>query len=153
MRQIKAVNRKTGVPLLRAPKDLLAEALTDAMKTLSDDTWLYWVMKESITISKFDSLETIDPLEPKVKGWHAHASGKVDLGKTNVTTDRFHEPRSFAFTIEYKSDKDHLGLPDLKVIQASFNPVNVGDLMMFDDQTLIPPPQKAQVKASEKPLA
>lgn len=165
MRQIKQAGLK-GTPILFKPQELVGAAINTGMQFMSDSKTVYWVVKDSVQIAPngFRSQDTIDQSNPKKpqKGWHAFASGSVKLGKTDTATDRFFEPRLYSFSVEYKSSKDDLGLPDIEVLQADFRKLDPAAAMIFEDKTLsnipplsakVPTAEKLAAKVSEDPVA
>jgi len=145
---IRSVDR-TGEPVLFTPRDALPFALQKGMKLKNTLDRIYWVMIDGLTVDSFSSLNTpADATKKKDKGgWQASATGKVDIGYTDAKTDKFYDAKSYKFKIEYRSSKDGLGLPDIKVTSFEFQPLsnNPADKMRFEDLTL-----KKEVHAAKK---
>ena len=139
---VKAVTKK-GEAVAYTPAEGIPFAVNYGVKRLSTKDRIYWVHKETIKV-------LTNPSTVNAKGgWEASATGTMMLGYTDVATDLFYDAKPYSFNIQYKTSKDHLGLPDLEVVLFEATPLstNPSDLMSFKDSA--PPVVKAEAKKEE----
>lgn len=128
---IKNVSRKGDATPL-SPEESLPHAILRALQSMnSSGDKIFWIKEGSI---KKDSYSHLDKVADKT--WTASSVGKVFIGYTDVKTDTFYEPREFSYAIEYRSEKDDIGLPDTAVDKFSMTAVETDPsaLMGFPDK-------------------
>lgn len=113
-------SRRRGDPILFTPHECLPKAIEYATSKKDGSEFIYWVRKGSLeeTSNSFKATEV-----DKEGNWVASSRGTVLLGKTHIAKDRFYEPKKYKYSIEYRSAKDHLGLPDIEVTSFDASPV------------------------------
>lgn len=139
---VKGKGRGAGNPVLYTPEECAVFAVQYGVSSLNTQEELYWVHKDSIKIEEFSCAVAGD----NGVTWTAAAKGTAMVGKTIVNTDEFFAPRPYSFQVLYKSAKDHLGLPDIEVVEMKMGPTesNPSVLMGFEDKTIPEAPPAAR---------
>jgi len=135
---------KKGVPVPYTAEEAVIFAVLYGLRVLKSEKKIYWAKKESLKIDEVHST----PFGKE--GWRASAKGSILIGYTEITTDRFFEPKLHTFSVEYASSRDHLGLPDIKVsmFQTDLLSTDPTALMGFKDP-VVAAPQAAPPKKEE----
>lgn len=122
---IKSVTKK-GDAIAMSPEECLEAALIRAAEAESDGEYINWVVKGSLKPSSFNFHYT-----DKAKNqWEANSEGTVEIGRTEVASDRFFVARKINYKVQYNSVKDELGQHDIEVSSYELtNPQSQNDIM------------------------
>lgn len=113
--QIKGTDsRRRAIPF--EPHELVHAAIVQGLKEHGGNDWIYWSPKDGLKLES----PVIASKNPVDGTWEATAQGVCLIGKTKIATDQFYDAKRCSFKIAYKSAKDDLGLPDLKVLTFVF---------------------------------
>jgi len=110
--------RRRGDVVPFTPHELLGKAIEYAVGKQDMKEYVYWVQPRSIQ-------EKPNAFHSAVVGkegeWTASSKGHVKLGKTCIKTDKFYEPKLYTYAVDYRSHKDHIGLPDIEIDRFEMN--------------------------------
>lgn len=123
---IKSITKK-GDPIPMSAEECLPSAITYGLKGMNKSEWVLWALTKTLTKSKF----TVSPKD--AGNWEAAAEGQVMVGKTEVRTDKFHTTKLHNFKVRYKSEKDSLGLPDIKIVDFECVPAETNPSVMVGE--------------------
>ena len=146
--QIKAAT-KSGKPVLYTPKELVRAAVLYAVKMQNTKEKIWWAHEKTINLISFNSKDVPVTSKKSDKKFNAHAIGTVDIGYTDIKTDKFFVAKPYTFNIEYVSAKDNLGLPDIKIVKASMTPVQKNPSKHAKYEELVATKEKLAAHAKE----
>jgi hypothetical protein len=146
--QIKATT-KSGQAILYTPRELVRAAVLYAVKLQNTSKKIWWAMEKSINVVNFSCKDVPHTSKKQAKKFNAHAIGTVDIGYTDVKTDRFFTPRPYTFEVEYVSARDNIGLPDIKITKAVMVPIQKNQSKHVAYEELVATKEKLVAHAKE----